>query len=166
MAAPRPSITRSIEVDAPAEEVWAMVSDLPRMGELSPENTGGSWRGAAGPAVGARFRGANRRGWRRWSTAVQVTTCDPPHRFGFDVSSLGLAVSRWTYEVAPRPGGCTLTETWLDRRGRPMDVIGLLASGVADRGPYTARSIEHTLAAVKQRAEASSRPPQGDPPTA
>ncbi|MBK5306296.1 MAG: SRPBCC family protein [Frankiaceae bacterium] len=152
--AQRPSISRTVDVDAPAERVWALVSDLPGMGALSPENTGGSWLGGAtGPAVGVRFRGSNRHGWRRWSTAVRITACEPGHLLSFDVGSLGLAVSRWTYAVAPRPGGCTVTETWEDRRGRAMDVIGLLASGVADRQAYTAQSIEHTLAAVKQRAE-------------
>jgi hypothetical protein len=151
----RPTVTRSIDVDAPPDTVWALVSDLPRMGELSPENRGGSWlRGATGPALGARFRGANRRGWRRWSTTVEVTACDPGRTFAFDVSSLGLAVSRWTYYVTARSGGgCTVTETWQDRRGRLMDGIGFAATGVGDRQAYTARSIEHTLARVKERAE-------------
>jgi len=29
-------ITRSVQVEAPAQKVWELVSDLPRMGELSP----------------------------------------------------------------------------------------------------------------------------------
>jgi hypothetical protein len=155
----RASLSRSIDVDAPAGRVFDLVSDLPKMGELSPENTGGRWlKGASGPAVGARFRGSNRNGWRRWSTVVRVVTCDPPQRFAFDVDSLGLGVSRWTYEIAPRPGGCTVTETWTDRRGRAMDLIGLAASGVSDRAGYTATSIERTLAALKARAEQEQAP--------
>jgi hypothetical protein len=143
-----------MDVEAPPEQVWALVSDLPRMGELSPENAGGSWLGSAtGPAVGARFRGSNRQGWRRWSTLARVTTCEPGSRFAFDVSSLGLAVARWSYDVAPRAGGCSVTETWLDRRGRVMDTLGRLVSGVGDRTAFTAQSIEQTLAAVKSRAE-------------
>jgi uncharacterized protein YndB with AHSA1/START domain len=150
----RSSVSRTVEVDAPPERVWALVSDLPRMGALSPENTGGSWRGgAAGPAVGVRFRGSNRQGWRRWSTAVRVVECEPGRRFSFDVDSLGLGVSRWTYDVAARPGGCTVTESWQDRRGRAMDLIGLAVSGVGDRAEFTARSIEHTLAALKRQVE-------------
>jgi hypothetical protein len=151
----RQPIARSVEIDADPAVVWELVSDLPRMGDLSPENTGGTWlRGATGPAVGVRFRGANRRGWRRWSTAVVVVECEPSRRFAFDVSSVGLPVARWEYDVAPRAGGgCTVTETWRDRRGRAMDTIGLLATGVGDRAAYTASSIELTLAALKQRAE-------------
>lgn len=148
------TITRSLDVDAPPDRVWQLVSDLPRMGELSPENVGGSWLGdATGPAVGARFRGANRRGWRRWSTAVEVTECKPGSRFAFRVRSLGMGVATWSYDVAARRGGCTVAETWLDQRGAAMERIGRLATGVTDRTGYTAESIERTLAAVKAAAE-------------
>ena len=55
------SVTR--EIHAPAEQVWAMVSDVTRMGEWSPENLGGAWLGTAtGPQPGAKFRGTNRNG--------------------------------------------------------------------------------------------------------
>jgi len=149
------SISRSIDVDAPPDRVWALVSDLPGMGRLSPENAGGSWlRGASGPAVGARFRGANRSGWRRWSTLVTVTDCEPGRRFGFDVSSLGMPVAHWSYDVSPRPAGCSVTETWLDRRRAPMVMLGRLATGVGDRAAWTVSSIEQTLNALKRVAEA------------
>ena len=161
-------VSRTFDIDAAPERVFALLSDLPLdligpvqgafhpvvLAHRSPENTGGRWlAGATGPAVGSRFRGSNRHGWRRWSTVVRVVTHEPPHRFAFDVDSLGLAVARWTYDVAPRPGGCAVTESWADRRGRAMVVIGLLATGVRDRSAYTAQSIEQTLAAVKARAE-------------
>lgn len=152
------TISRSTDIAAPVERVWRLVSDLPGMGRLSPENVGGRWLGGGtGPAVGARFRGSNRRGWRRWSTQVRVTACDPGRRFAFDVSSLGLAVSRWTYEIAPEDGGCRLTESWEDRRGHIINVLGRAVSGVTDRSAFTADSIEQTLAAVKQAAEDGGR---------
>ena len=151
---PADSVSRSTDVDAPPEAVWALVSDLPGMGRLSPENAGGRWTGGAtGPAVGAGFRGVNRNGVRRWSTSVTVTDCEPGRSFAFDVASVGLAVSRWSYEITPRPGGCTLTETWQDRRGALMGVLGKAVSGVGDRSAFTAQSIEQTLAAVKRVAE-------------
>jgi len=59
--------TASIVVSAPAEALWALVTDVTRTGEWSPEATGGAWiDGATGPAVGARFKGTNRGGpiWR------------------------------------------------------------------------------------------------------
>ena len=154
------AVQRSIDVDAPADVVWNLVSDLPAMGAISPENRGGRWlRGATGPATGARFRGRNRRGWRRWSTVVEVVTCEPGRSFAFDVSSVGLRVSRWTYDVAPRgTSGCTVTESWQDRRGRLMNLIGLVATGVAHDAAQTAAGIEQTLASLKSRAESVTHP--------
>lgn len=149
-------LSRSIDVDAPAEAVWALASDLPRMGELSPENTGGRWVGGDGPAVGVKFRGKNRNGWRRWGTTSVVTVCEPGRRFAFDVSSFGLPVATWSYDVQARPSGCRVTETWTDRRGVLISKGGALATGVSDREGHTARSIETTLERLKAAAERSS----------
>src|SRR5690242_7678093 len=111
-------LTRSTHIDAPAELVWSLVSDLPGMGRLSPENAGGEWRkGATGPVVGARFRGHNRKRWRRWSTNVLVTRCEPGRSFAFAVSSGGVPVAEWAYDITPdEQGGCTVAESWADRR--------------------------------------------------
>ncbi|MDP3714220.1 MAG: SRPBCC family protein [Mycobacteriales bacterium] len=148
------SLSRSTEIAASPEVVWALVSDLPAMGRFSPENVGGSWKGGAtGPAVGARFTGRNRAGVRRWSTQVRVSRCEPGRAFAFDVSSFGLAVSRWSYDLEPTETGCRVTETWEDRRGRLVTTGGRLLTGVADRESHTAQGMERTLAAVKAVAE-------------
>ncbi len=48
----------SLHVDAPVEEVWALVSDVTRIGEFSPETFEARWtRGSTGPEVGASFKG-------------------------------------------------------------------------------------------------------------
>ena len=65
------SVTR--EIGAPAELVWAMVSDVTRMGEWSPENEGCTLLGGATAAQpGARFRGVNRNGKKKWTTMGTV----------------------------------------------------------------------------------------------
>jgi hypothetical protein len=151
------TISRSVHVDAPARRVWDLVSDLPNMGRLSPENTGGSWRsGATGPAVGARFKGSNRHGARRWSTTVKVTRWEPGSGFAFAVSSLlGIPVSEWSYDIAPAgAGGCDVTETWADRRPGWFKRPAGLVTGVMTRDDTsTAVNLEQTLAAVKAVAE-------------
>lgn len=153
----RPAISRTVRVDAPPRKVWAMVTDLPGMGELSPENRGGRWiGGATGPARGARFRGVNRNGDLHWWTRVRVVEFEPGRLFTFDVRSpFGVRVSRWSYELAPAIGGGTLlTEHWY-RVGNwfVRRILGPRVTGQADRPGYNAKSIEHTLAAVKARLE-------------
>lgn len=147
-------VSRTVTVDAPAGQVWALVSDLPGMGRFSPESTGGSWAdGTAGPAVGARFRGSNQAGWRRWGTDVVVVRCLPGLEFAFTAAALGQVAAEWSYVVQTTASGCTVTETWTDRRGRLIKGIGRLVTGVADRPAYAAISIEQTLAGIKAVAE-------------
>ncbi len=149
----------STEVAADPRTVWSLVTDLPRMGEFSPENDGGHWTGGAtGPAVGAEFRGVNHNGEREWWTRVRVVECVPPRRFTFDVRTpFGVRVSRWSYEIVPTPAGCRLTEHWYRVGGRFIRrFMGPRVTGRTDRPGYNVRSIEHTLAAVKAAAEAAS----------
>jgi len=105
------------EIVAPAEKVWALVTDLPRMGEWSPENAGGKWvKGATGPALGAVFKGTNKNGIRRWSTDVTVIACEPGKVFEFAVTAGPLEVANWRYEFEDTESGCRVTESWEDRR--------------------------------------------------
>ena len=151
---PSRALSRSTTIAASPERVFELVSDLPGMGRFSPENAGGRWLGGAtGPAVGVAFRGRNQRGLHRWSTRCAVTRCEPGRAFAFSVSSMGLAVADWAYDIAAEGAGCRLTETWTDRRGALITAAGRLVSGVADRSAFTAESIERTLAGVKQAAE-------------
>jgi hypothetical protein len=58
----------SLDVNAPAAVVYALVADLPAMGQWSPECFAVEWRGGASePAVGSKFKGHNRIGRRKWS---------------------------------------------------------------------------------------------------
>ncbi len=107
------TVRRSVEIGAPTELVWGLVSDLPAMGRFSPENTGGRWKRGGGPAVGAVFRGTNAQGRRRWSTRCTVTRCDPGSAFAFTVRAAGLPVAGWSYVLAPPLAGAPSP-----RRGR------------------------------------------------
>lgn len=148
------TLSRSTDIAAPTDKVWALVSDLPGMGALSPENTGGKWiGGATGPAVGARFKGTNKNGGRSWTTNVQVTRCEPGKAFSFAVSSFGIPVANWSYDVSATDNGCTVTETWEDRRPGWFVKVGGVATGVKDREDATGKNLEATLSAVKAAAE-------------
>jgi hypothetical protein len=78
----------------------------------------------------------------------------PGHEFTFRVTFWGVPVSRWSYTLAPAGDGTAVTETWTDRRPWWFKGPAGLTTGVMDREASTARSIEHTLAALKHVAEA------------
>jgi hypothetical protein len=155
-------VSVTIEVGAPPDRVFALVSDLPRMGEWSPECIRCEWLdGARGAARGARFKGHNRRGLFRWSTTGEVVACDPgPARreLAFDISFLGMPVARWRYTVEPladEPTTSRVTEQWEDRRGRVMQVLGTVGTGVRDREAHNRAGMEETLRRLKVAAEGS-----------
>lgn len=139
-------VSVSREVSATPEEVWALVSDLTRMGEWSPEARGGRWAGGAdGPSVGTVFRGRNRNGLYRWRTKVTVIECDPPRRFAFRLNIPLMGGCDWVYDIEPTEGGCRVTESWVDHRKKSLVVIGWVLSGVADRATHNLAGMEHTL---------------------
>jgi hypothetical protein len=115
----------SRDIAAPADKVWGLVSDLPRMGEWSPENVGGTWdNGATGPAVGATLTGRNRNGFRRWSTTATVVACEPGRVFEIAITTRRAPISNWRYEFEPAAEGCRVTESWEDHRSLFIKVTG------------------------------------------
>ena len=155
-----PTISLSVQVTADPSTVWQMITDLPKMGDYSPENIGGHWiNGATGPAVNAKFRGTNQNGEKQWWTRVKVVACDEERRFTFDVRTpFGVRVSRWSYQITPTPTGCVLTEQWF-RVGNWIvrNFLGPKVTGREDRPGFNVESIEYTLAAVKARAERTTQ---------
>jgi uncharacterized protein YndB with AHSA1/START domain len=150
-------VSVSREIAAPAEQVWAMVSDLTRMGEWSPENEGGTWlKDASGAQPGARFRGANRNGKKKWETLATVVDADPGRRFSFRVTAVGFKVAEWIYEIEPTAAGCRVTETWVDERGVVVRTLGKPVSGVADRAEHNRAGMEQTLERLAVAAEEST----------
>jgi hypothetical protein len=147
----------SRDVRAGADQVWAMVSDITRMGEWSPESVGGKWvGGATGPETGARFRGDNRHGSKSWSTAAKVVEAAPGTVFAFDVTAAGFKVANWRYTFEPIEGGCRVTETWTDQRGRVAKALGKPVSGVAERAAHNRAGMEATLERLAAAAESSA----------
>lgn len=145
----QPTVTVSRDVPATPETVWTMVTDLPRMGEWSPENRGGAWIGGAdGPEVGARFRGKNSNGKKSWSTVVEVTRCDAPGDFVFSLMVFGRPWCDWSWSITPTTGGCTVTHGWLDRRSTFAVRLGKIVSGVADRASHNRANMEITIDAL------------------
>jgi len=147
-----PDLTETIAVAAPASVLYDLVSDLPRMGEWSPECTGVTWNSRTpGPAAGARFAGRNRSGFVRWPTQGRVLEADPGRRFSFEIFFGPWQVALWSYDFAVTDGGCEVTESWTDRwplvLSLPMNTI------VGDRVKINQHGIRTTLERLKAAAE-------------
>ncbi|MFN0028630.1 MAG: SRPBCC family protein [Acidimicrobiales bacterium] len=110
----RPTPTASIQIQAPAERVWAVCTDLTRFGEWSPENRGGEWvDGATGPALGAHFKGVQEHVARgRWETICEVTAFDEPRVFEWRLGEVDHPGAVWSFQLAPgsAPGSTELTQ--------------------------------------------------------
>lgn len=106
----------TVHMDAPPEKVWELVSDVTRIGRYSPETFEAEWLdGAAGPAVGARFRGhvkRNGKGPIYWSPCT-VITCEPGREFSFGVGARDKPpLNVWRYRLEPAGDGTDVTESF------------------------------------------------------
>jgi uncharacterized protein YndB with AHSA1/START domain len=147
-------VTVERDVAASPEALWALISDVTRMSEFSPENVGCEWLGdRREPVVGARFRGTNQNGKRRWKTACSVVTAEPGRIFAFDVKAGALRIARWEYRFEPSDKGCRLSETWIDQRGKIVTWMGKPVSGVGDRASHNRAGMEATLEKLAAAAE-------------
>ncbi len=154
MAAEGVEGSATIHIDAPPDHVYAMISDVTRMGEWSPETRTCVWiDGATGPAVGARFKGSNKRGIVRWSTKPTVTVAEPGKEFTFEVGSPGKEDTRWSYTMTPSGGGTELTESFEALR---YILFFKVVSPPKRRKVQLQQGVEQTLERIKQAAEGSA----------
>lgn len=145
----------SILVAAAADDVYDLVSDVPRTGEWSPRCRACWWDDpAAGAQVGAWFTGRNETPARTYETRSQVVVADRGREFAWVV---GADYVRWAYTMAAVGDGTRLTESWefrpaglalfAERYGAEAD------AEIADRTVAARSGIPATLAAIKRIAE-------------
>ena len=146
-------------IDAPPERIYALVADLPRMGEWSPECQRVEWSGdSTGPVVGATFIGHNEGGpanLMKWSRKGRVLTAEPSREFAFLTEEGGRESTEWRYRFEPVAGGTRVVESylvrWIPLWARIVDVptnrAGELREGMA-----------HTLGRLKTVAEGATAP--------
>ncbi|GAA3511436.1 SRPBCC family protein [Aeromicrobium panaciterrae] len=100
-------IEGSVEITAPPEMVWALVSDLRRMREWSPQVRRQFVLGR-GVKVGTRTFNINGQGRLRWPTTAKVVAFEPHKKLAFKIIENR---SIWTYELEPTATGTRLTES-------------------------------------------------------
>ncbi len=106
--------------------------------------------------MGATFKGRNAHGTKKWSTVSTVTVAEPSARFAYDVKGGGMKVATWEYVLVPTATGVRVTETWTDhRKGGLFELLGRLATGVADRAEENRRNMTQTMQALGAAAAVS-----------
>nr|MDQ3610543.1 SRPBCC family protein [Actinomycetota bacterium] len=129
-------------------DVWALVSDVTRMGEWSPENLGADWISGAAGEVGARFRGRNRRGKASWSTTCEVVSATRGRVFAFAVGKMSKPDAVWRYEFTPLPDSRSrVSESYELPRplGRFARLVTRVSTGVTDREDDLEDGMRQTL---------------------
>jgi hypothetical protein len=148
--------SQSAVIEAPAERIYALVADLPRMGEWSPECRQVEWLdGSNGPAEGATFIGHNKggpAGLMKWSRRGRVLAAAPGREFAFVTEEGGRESTEWRYRLEAVPEGTRVTESyavhWIPTWARIVDVP-------TNRARELRLAMQHTLEQLKGAAEAS-----------
>jgi len=107
------------------------------------------------PAVGARFKGSNRRGVARWSTKPRVVTADAGREFAFVTGHLGRDMTRWSYGFEPAADLTHVTESFEMLRDMPwyFRLADRLLMGVKDRETDLEKNMSETLRRLKAATE-------------
>jgi len=145
----------AVHVDASPETVYAVVSDVTRMGEWSPETVRCEWvDGASGPAVGAKFKGSNKRGIARWSTTPTVVVADTGREFAFVVDD----TTKWSFRCEADGGGTRLTESFEMLAPVPRRYVFAerYIMRIKDRKADLERGMGETIQRIKVAVEAAS----------
>ena len=159
-----PEMTVSVEIAASVATVWDLVTDIDLPARFSDEFLGAEWLdGAAGPALGARFRGRNEiRRIGGWEVVCTVTEFESERRFGWAVGDVAAPAARWRFELEPRGSG-TLLRQWAHMGPGPSGLTPRIEahpereeSIVEMRLGTWKRNMESTIGGIKALAEGSA----------
>jgi polyketide cyclase/dehydrase/lipid transport protein len=152
--------SRQAVISASPDRIYQLVSDLPRMGQWSPECERVEWLGGTTVAAeGDRFVGHNRGGpfgMMRWSRRGRVLAADPGREFAFVTEEGGRESTVWRYRFETLEEGTRVTESyevrWIPAWARLLDIP-------TNRHRELHEAMGHTLGRLKTAAEA----PAGSP---
>lgn len=164
------SVEEVIDVRCSAADAWALITDVTRIGEFSPECATAAWTVGDSAAVGNRFDGTNRvvvelEGTTyesTWTRPCTVTACVENEVFAYSVGDRydGSPASHWEFRLESTSSGCRVTQVFRhDRDG--LSGIRLQADAdparaseiIADRTAGIAAGMRSTLGAMKSVLE-------------
>jgi uncharacterized protein YndB with AHSA1/START domain len=148
-----PLLQTQIDIKAPASKVWALISDLRRMPQWSPQCRRMQ---PLGPVrQGTRTLNLNRRNRLFWPTTCTVTEVIPDQKLAFRVNANGTV---WSYELQPIPEGTRVIESRHAENGvKPFSTISVnaLFGGEASFERELLDGMNASLAKIKAAAENS-----------
>jgi uncharacterized protein YndB with AHSA1/START domain len=150
----------SIEIAAPPERVWDLVTDLSRTPTWNRETESTVWLEPHDAAVvGAVFRGTNVMGGQRWSVDCHVIEATRPTTFEWTVLDPSHPSTTWWYRLAPSADGTRLDHGFQHGPGpsgirhRAEQDPANAEAMIAIRTEMLADNMRHTLGAIKAVAE-------------
>lgn len=149
----RELITATIDVTASPAEVWALVSDLKRMGEWSPQCHRMIIRGGE-VELGTKTININHEGPLWWPTRSQVIEYVPNKRISFKIIENWTI---WTYELEEISTGTRIVQTRHAPRGTSGLSRFLVKSFMKGQERFESnleRGMSKTLSRIKAELEA------------
>lgn len=136
----------SRDIAATPEAVFAAITDIAQMAELSPENHLNEWHeGFDRAEVGAMWTGHNRNGDKEWKTQSRIVEMLPGEKYVFDCLARDTVFATWAYTIEPTTSGCRVTEGYQDLRPEAWLAASESISGVTDRVSHNTAGMEATL---------------------
>ena len=146
-----PLLQAQIDIDAPVQKVWALISDFSRMPQWSPQCR---LMKAFGPLrQGTRTINLNRRNFLFWPTTSTVTEVSPEKKLAFRVNTNNTI---WSYELEPTENGTRVVESRSAENGvKPAAnfTISKLFGGVPNFERELIEGMNSSLARIKAAAE-------------
>lgn len=143
------NLETQIFIDAPPQSVWAVVSDLRRMPQRSPQCRRVLARGPI--RQGTLMLNINRDGKLFWPTRAKVTDFSHLQRVAFRVLDNG---TEWSFTLAPRDGGTQLTQRREVPPGGTSQISQFLVAKVLGGEPDFEANLVAGMNATLQRIRA------------
>jgi hypothetical protein len=152
----------SAVVAARPEDVYALVADVTRMPEFSPEVVSCRWLGdVTGPAVGARFEAVNAsQVGKRWKNRPVVTVAEPGREFAFSRSEAFAGTITWRYRFEPEGEGTRVVESY--EVERPVSRLGWLVIERIFKGGNRREALRAGMRTTLDRIRATAESARAD----
>ena len=147
----QPLLQAEIDINAPVEKVWALISDFDRMPQWSPQCR---LMKALGPLQnGTRTVNLNRRNFLFWPTMSTITEVIPEKKLAFRVNTNNTI---WSYELEPTANGTRVVESRHAENGvKPSAnfTVNALFGGVSNFERELVDGMNMSLERIKAAAE-------------